>query len=213
MIIKELEVPHAQAGARIVEVNLDCIVLHANHPENVVHVDVHVVVVDLLRECRRSDRTGVQVRSDKGESTLMMAAIGTDELALTEAHVRSVRQLLRGSGLGVGSRATAEDVRQPDKSLEVGDLRRVVEAGKRQGRIQREVVDEDSKRSKWRDAPGDRVGLAITFILVVRMSHVWGYEPGPEYRACTRYVAKEGAPGGASTDVRCVHTIPFHPKS
>ena len=76
MIIKDLETAHAQTGARIVEVNLNCIVLHSNHPKNVVHVDVHVVVMDLLSENCRSDRTGVQVKSNKGERALMLAAIG-----------------------------------------------------------------------------------------------------------------------------------------
>jgi hypothetical protein len=57
-------------------------VRYSNHPENVVHVDVHVVVVDLLGQ---SDRTGVQVKSDQGKSAVMMAAIGTNELALAEA--------------------------------------------------------------------------------------------------------------------------------
>ena len=110
MIIKDLETAHAQADACIAEVNLYCTVRHSNHPENVVHVDVHVVVVDLLGQYCRSDRTGIQVKSDEGESALMMAAIGTDKLALAEAHVGPVRQRLGRSGHRVGSRAATEDV-------------------------------------------------------------------------------------------------------
>jgi hypothetical protein len=165
MIIKDLETAHAQTGARIVEVNLNCIVLHSNHPENVVHVDVHVVVVDLLSEDCRSDRTGVQVKSNKGERALMLAAIGTDEVALAEAHVRPERERLLRSGHRVGSGAAAVDVCQSDKSLEVRDLRRVAEAGKGEGGVQRMVVDEDAKRSQRRATTGDRVGLAIIFVI------------------------------------------------
>ena len=176
MILKELEAPHAQAGARMVEVNINCIVLHANHPENVVHVDVHVVVMDLLGKYRRSDRTGVQVKSNKGERALMLAAIGTDELALAEAHVRPEREHLLRSSHRVGSGAAAVDVCQPYKSLEVRDLRRVAEAGKGEGGVQRIVVHEDPKRSQRRAATGDRVGLAIIFVIfAVRMSRFWRY--------------------------------------
>jgi hypothetical protein len=69
------------------------------------------------------------------------------------------------------------------------------------------VVDEDPKRSKWREAPGDRVRLPKT--IDVGLSPLWRYEPGPEDRARTCDITKEGAAGGASTDIRCVHTSPF----
>ena len=154
MIIKDLETA-AQAGARIVEVKIHCTVRHSNHPENVVHVDVHVVVVDLLGQ---SDRTGVQVKSDKGKSAVMMAAIGTDELALADAHVCLVRERLGRARHGVGSSPDAADVCQPDKPVEVRDLRWVVEAGKREGGVQWVVVDEDPEGSKWRAAPGIGLG-------------------------------------------------------
>jgi hypothetical protein len=49
----------------LVKVNIDCSFRDANHPEHIVRVDVHVVVVDLLRNAGLSDRTGVEVKSDK----------------------------------------------------------------------------------------------------------------------------------------------------
>jgi hypothetical protein len=64
---------------------------------------VHVVVVDLLGEFARSDRTGVQVKSDKGEREPIVAAVGADVLALTEPHVRLVRQRRSSAGDSVCS--------------------------------------------------------------------------------------------------------------
>src|SRR3989442_14261621 len=49
----------------VVEVNLDGLVLHRDHPEHVVPVNVRVVVVNLLSEVGRSNRTGEQVKSNK----------------------------------------------------------------------------------------------------------------------------------------------------
>jgi hypothetical protein len=48
---------------------------------------VYVVVVDLLREIGRSNRTGVQIKSNKGQRALMRLAVRTNKLALTKAHV------------------------------------------------------------------------------------------------------------------------------
>ena len=76
----------------VVEVNLDGLVLHRDHPEHVVPVNVRVVVVNLLSEVGRSNRTGVQVKSNKGERAFMQAAVRTDEFALTEPHVGLGRQ-------------------------------------------------------------------------------------------------------------------------
>jgi hypothetical protein len=50
MVVEDPQLAHAQMGPRIVEVNLDGIVRHRDHPEHPVRVDMRVVVVDLLRE-------------------------------------------------------------------------------------------------------------------------------------------------------------------
>ena len=91
MIIEDVQSLHFQACLPLVKVNLDGVVFHLDHPEHVVGVDMHVVVMNLLGEHCRSGRTGVQIKSNKGERTLVLLAVRTDELALAEAHVRLVR--------------------------------------------------------------------------------------------------------------------------
>jgi hypothetical protein len=68
-------------------------VFHLDHPEHVVRVDVHVEVVDLCgdREVGRSNRNGVQIKSNEGERTPVELTVGTNELARGKAHVGSVR--------------------------------------------------------------------------------------------------------------------------
>jgi hypothetical protein len=90
MVIEDLQSAHAHAGPCVVEIHFDRIVLHGNHPEYVVRIDVHVEVVDLLRQVRRSDRTGIEVQSDKDESPLVTVTVRPDELPLTKSHVRLV---------------------------------------------------------------------------------------------------------------------------
>ena len=107
MVIEDLQTAYAKAGAPSVEVHFDCVVRHSNYPEHLVRIDMHVVVMDLLRETLRSDRTGVQVKSDKGERALMASPIRTDELALIEAHVCSIREPDRDTRDSVCSRPTA----------------------------------------------------------------------------------------------------------
>lgn len=68
--------------------------VHWNHPENVVRVDVYIEVVNLCRdrEGGRSNRNGVEVKSNKAECTPARLTVYTDEPALGKAHVRSERQ-------------------------------------------------------------------------------------------------------------------------
>ena len=91
MVIEDLQALYAQASSPLVEVNVDSVVFHLDHPEHVVRVNVHVEVVNLLREVGRSSRTGVQVKSNKGECTPMGLTVSTYEFALNKAHVGSVR--------------------------------------------------------------------------------------------------------------------------
>ena len=57
--------------------------LHLDHPEHVVRVDVHVEVVNLFSdgEAGRSNRNGVQIKSNEDERTPMGLTVATDELA------------------------------------------------------------------------------------------------------------------------------------
>lgn len=92
MVIEHIQAAHDQVGARAVEVNLDGIVPNRDHPEYVVSINVDVVVVNLLGEVGRSNRTGVEVKSNKSERASMLSAVHTNELALAETHVGLERQ-------------------------------------------------------------------------------------------------------------------------
>jgi hypothetical protein len=67
---------------------------------------VHVKVMHLLRQFGRSDRTGIEVQSDKSEGTLVRATVCPDKPPLTESHVRLVAQSDSFSSNGVRSRTT-----------------------------------------------------------------------------------------------------------
>jgi hypothetical protein len=111
VVVKDIEVTHEQAGPRIVEVNLDGIVPHRDHPENIVSVDMYVVVVNLLREVGHSNWIGIDVQSNKGERASVLLAVGTYEFALAETHIGLERQWRLGARLGVCSHPAAADVR------------------------------------------------------------------------------------------------------
>ena len=53
---------------------------------------MHVVVVNLFGEIGRSNWTGVQIESDKGQRALMHAAIRTNEFTLAKTHVHVIRE-------------------------------------------------------------------------------------------------------------------------
>ena len=110
MIIEGVQVTDAKSGPRTVEVHFNGVVLHRDHPEHVVTVNVHVVIVDLLNEAGRSNRTGVYIESNKGERGLMKAPIGTNELALAEPHVRLERKRRNSTRRSVGSGPATTDV-------------------------------------------------------------------------------------------------------
>lgn len=122
MIVEDVQSAHSQARSRPVEVYLHSVLPHWDHPEYVVRVDVYVVVVDLFGEDRRSNWTGVQVKSNKRECSLMRVTVRTDELALSEAHVRLERQRSGHARGGVCSSPAAANVGQTDEPIEISDL-------------------------------------------------------------------------------------------
>jgi hypothetical protein len=122
VIIEDLQPTHVQARSPSAEVYLDGVLPHWDHPEHVVRVDVYVVVVDLFGEDCRSNRTGIQVKSNEGECAHMAAAVRTDELALTEAHVCLERQRGGRARGGVCSGPASANVGQTDEPIEVSDL-------------------------------------------------------------------------------------------
>jgi len=176
MVIIDVQPAHVQASLPFIKVNLNGIVVNFNHPEHVVGINVHVVVVNLLRQGGRSDRTGIQVKSNKGERTPMLAPVDSDELALDEPHVRLVRQRHCGSGAGTGP--ASSDVRQTHEPVEVGDLRWVTNVGQCHSWIKRIMVDGDSEGLEWHDASGNwleqRASAPPAIVIpVVSISRVW----------------------------------------
>src|ERR1700730_6231445 len=80
MVIEDSQIADAEASASFVKVHLDCVIVHTDHPEYVVRVDMHVEVVNLFRDVGRSSRTGVEVESNKGKRSVMTSPVRTDEL-------------------------------------------------------------------------------------------------------------------------------------
>ncbi len=124
MVIVDVQPAHDQTSLSVGEVNLDGIVVHLDHPEHVVRVDVHVEVMNLRgqRQRVRPDRTGVEVKSNKDPRTLMDLTVDADERALGESHIRSVRKRRVGACSGVRSGPAPLNVRQTHETVEVCDL-------------------------------------------------------------------------------------------
>ena len=129
MVIKEFESLYPQAGLSIAEVNLNGPVRHRCHPEDVIGINVRIEVVDLLGEYGRSCRTGIYVKSNEGKSPLVLVAVRADKLALAEAHIRLEGERGSDTRRGVDSGAAAANVRETNEPIEVGYLRRIVDAG------------------------------------------------------------------------------------
>lgn len=89
---------------------------------------MHIEVVNLLAENRRSDRTGIQVKSNEGEGALMVTSISGNKLALAKTHVRLIRQRHRNACSGVGSGPAPANMCQSDVSIEVSNLGWIIEA-------------------------------------------------------------------------------------
>lgn len=198
MVIEDVQPAHAQPGTPRVEVDLEGSRVHLNQPEHVVRVHVHVVIVNLFGEVSRSDRTGVQVESNKDERAHTLAAVDADVLALNEAHVRLVGQILGKIGSGVRSDPAAEDMGLTHESVEVGDPGKVVDCAQWLQRIQTIVVDEDPEGLKWSTAPGNRV-RPVTFNRdghrpVVSQSRLRRQKAGSQYSARTCQAPKECSP-------------------
>src|ERR1700730_5905304 len=173
MVVVDVKVAHDQTRPSLVEVNLDSVVLHLHHPEYVVRVDVHVEFVNLLGKVCRSNRTGVQVESNKGERTPMGASVRTDELALAKAHVRLIREWHCGACSSVRSGPAAADVRQTHDPVEVVDLRWVANARHRHAGSQRVMVDNNPERFEWGAATGNWTNnWAMALLLVILLPSI-----------------------------------------
>ena len=124
MVIVDVQPVHDQTSLSVGEVNLDGTVVHLDHPEHVVRVDMHVEVMNLRaqRKTRYHRNGGVQVKSNKDPRTLMDLTVGTDERALGEPHICSVRKRRVGARGSVGSGPFPVNVCETNETVEVCDL-------------------------------------------------------------------------------------------
>lgn len=181
VVVEDVQVADAQASVRAVKINFQGVAAHGDHPEDVIAIDVHVVVVSLLREIGRSSRTGIDVESNKGERTVVLPAVRADEFAPAEAHVG-----LEGQAQATRSRTAAADVGEPDEPVEVSNLRRVIDAAERF--FERIVMDEGTERRERSDAPrnGVRVNAAsqlLVAIVVAGVDQFGAQQAGAQRRA------------------------------
>lgn len=149
---------------------------------------MNVVIVDLVRKIGRSSRIGVDVESNKGERALMAMAVRADESAFAEAHVCLICHGRADTRERVRSGPASANMRQTHETVEVCNLRRIIDHIQRFGGIQRVVVNEDSERGKWRYASRNRIGLsvfAMLLVIIVAMGihRRWRQETGSERRA------------------------------
>jgi hypothetical protein len=178
VVVEDIQVTHEQVGPRTVKVDLDGMVPHRDHPKHIVSIDVHIIVVDLFKEAGRSNRTGIQVQSNKDESAPMPLAIRGDEFSLAETHVRLERQSRGGARRGVRSHPAAADVRQTHEAVEICDLGRIVDVGQRGGGVQRVMVDEDpegleSRNPSWNRIRIDARRMFAVAIIIVGDRQLW----------------------------------------
>ena len=135
MVVEDVHAMHSEAGTRAVKVNFHGIVPHRNHPEHIVPVNMHVVIVNLVSQLGRSNRTGVDIQSNKRECASVRVAVRADELALAEPHVRLKRQPRGVTSGRVRSRSAAAYVRQAHEAVEIRDLRWIADISQRLGGI------------------------------------------------------------------------------
>ena len=89
VIVGDFQVMHCQSSLRLVEVDPHGVASYWDHPKDVVPVNSHIVIMNLLgyRQRVRSNWNGIEVQSNETEGTVMLHPVRTDESALTEAHV------------------------------------------------------------------------------------------------------------------------------
>src|SRR5260370_41333676 len=150
-----------------------------------------------MERCR-SSRSGVQNKSNKGERTLVAAAIHANEFALAEAHVRLKSQRRGGARFRVHTRPAPANMRQTHKPVKICDLRWIVDIGQRVGGIQRVMVDGNPKRLKRDDAPGNRIdqgatGVFAAVIVIAGKCRLWAQQTRT-YRGARR-ATDQIAPG------------------
>jgi len=195
VVIKDIEPFHLQRSLCLVEVNFNGGVWHADHPEHIVGVNVHVEVVNLIHQ---SDRTGVHVKSNEGEGTLVLPAVNADKSALTETHVGLEVQGLSSAGGWVRPGAGATNVRQAHEAVEVRYLRWIIDAGESHCGIEWIVVNEDGEGRKRRHATWNGFSQSTLSMSVagIGVSQLRAQQAGAQCGARARHCPQEHSPRG-----------------
>ncbi len=157
MIVEDLQPVHAQASPCIIEIDIHGFMPDRNGPKHAVRIDVRIVIMDLLRQISRSNWTGEEIDSDKGERARMTPPVCANELALIETHIGRERKIRRNSRCGVSPNAAAPNAGDAYESPEIIDLGRFVDVYKRDAWSRRHVVDENSEGGEWSDSLGNWV--------------------------------------------------------
>ena len=92
---------------------------------------MYIIIVNLLRNAGRSDRTGIKVQSDENECPMVELAICANKFSLAESHIGLVSEVHRFARISVGSSTASSDVREANKSVEIGYLGRVTDVTER----------------------------------------------------------------------------------
>ena len=116
--IHHRHIDHMQRSAARAWADLHNVLWRGDQPKQAILCNPWIVVMNLLGQVCRSDRTGVNVQSDKDERTVMMIAIFADILALHESHVGAKRERLSKSG----SCASPAYLGVANDTVKVGDL-------------------------------------------------------------------------------------------
>src|SRR5262249_19193000 len=124
---RRLETEQRPARAKI---DVHAVARHWNRPEQSIRGDMRIVVVNLLSEIGRSNWTVVDVQSDESKCGVVVFAVNSYVFADHEPHVRLERK--RGEPC---TAPAASNAVQPDKAVEIGDLRQFVEVRQRCARV------------------------------------------------------------------------------
>ena len=108
-------VGHEQRCGSRAGINLYDILRRRDNPKQTIGGNSRTVVVDLLGQVCRSDRTGVNVESYEHKRAMVVLAVVTHILALHESHVGPKRKRL----IEAGSRTAATNLHIADETIEI----------------------------------------------------------------------------------------------
>ena len=116
-------VTHTQGRCTSPWADLYHIARSGNEPKESIRRYPRIVIMNLLRQVCRSDRTGVDVQSNEDESTLMMVAVFAHILTLHESHISAKSERLSEPR----PCACPTDLSIADDAIKVGNFRWIID--------------------------------------------------------------------------------------